>query len=149
MSFEMINLFEVSLHIYSNNEASEIVQKVLSCLPEIVNNDTIMSFLSNEKIIDNESMKTKFAPYKSDYSQQDSSSLKAEKDSDELSKNDRIYLELFINLGHYWKARMRSLELYRTFFAAYDGHLKKIQLLESASIQLKEAQSLHELFDVF
>lgn len=71
-----------------------------------------------------------------------------EKDPDELSKNDRIYLELFFNLDYYWKARMRGLELRRNFHGMYDDFRKKLGIIQEASQGLRNSTSLRELLDV-
>jgi cytokinesis protein len=71
-----------------------------------------------------------------------------EKDPDELSKNDRIYLELFFNLDHYWKARMRGLELRRNFIGMYDDFRKKLGVIQEASQGLRNSTNFRELLDV-
>lgn len=71
-----------------------------------------------------------------------------EKDPDELSKNDRIYLELFFNLDYYWKARMRGLELRRNFIGIYDDFRKKLGVIQEASQGLRNSTNFREFLDV-
>lgn len=71
-----------------------------------------------------------------------------DKDPEELSKNDRIYLELFFNLDGYWKARMRGLQLRRNFHSMYDDFRKKLAVIQEASQSLRNSTTFRELLDV-
>jgi cytokinesis protein len=71
-----------------------------------------------------------------------------DKDPEELSKNDRIYLELFFNLDGYWKARMRGLQLRRNFYSMYDDFRKKLGIIQEASQSLRNSTTFRELLDV-
>jgi cytokinesis protein len=71
-----------------------------------------------------------------------------DKDPEELSKNDRIYLELFFNLDGYWKARMRGLQLRRNFHSMYDDFRKKLGVIQEASQSLRNSTTFRELLDV-
>lgn len=89
-------------------------------------------------------------PYRTDWSRKgkDATAPQGEKDPEELSKYDRIYLELFFNLEHYWKARMRGLELRRNFAGTYDDFRKKLGIIQEASQSLRQSTNLRELLDV-
>jgi cytokinesis protein len=95
--------------------------------------------------------KISLTPYRTDWSNKakDAALRKVEKDPDELSKYDRIYLELFFNLDRYWKARMRGLQLRRNFHGMYDDFRKKLGIIQEASQGLRNSTSFRELLDVF
>jgi len=129
----------------------DFVLKVLHCEIEIIENETLMTFLADEKVSDNEAIKIALTPYRTDWATKgrDATPRRGEKDPEELSKYDRIYLELFFNLDHYWKARMRGLELRRNFAGMYDDYRKKLGIIQEASQSLRQSTNLRELLDVF
>jgi hypothetical protein len=162
-------LAEVALYAYTLLGPIEIVIKVLHCVPEIIESDTIMNFLADEKVSDNEAIvlpspgipsmltrvqKNALTPYRTDWTggkaaKKDASLRKVDKDPEELSKNDRIYLELFYNLDGYWKARMRGLQLRRNFHSMYDDFRKKLGIIQEASQSLRNSTTFRELLDVY
>lgn len=52
----MLICLEVALYTYQSLGALEIVLKVLHCEVEILESETIMSFLADEKVSDNEAI---------------------------------------------------------------------------------------------
>ena len=144
-------MLEVALHAFQSLTALEFVIKVLHCNSEIIESETLMTFLADDKVSENEQIKIALTPYRTDWSNKskDGALRKVEKDPDELSKNDRIYLELFFNLDYYWKARMRGLELRRNFHGMYDDFRKNLGVVQEASQGLRNSSSFRELLDVF
>jgi cytokinesis protein len=137
----------------------DFVMKVLHCEAEVTESETLMAFLADDKVSDNEAIvppaklqlmqKNALLPYRTDWTNKGKDVVrKVEKDPDELSQYDRIYLELFFNLDHYWKARMRGLELRRNFAGSYDDFRKKLGVIQEAGHGLRQSTNLRELLDV-
>lgn len=122
--------FLISLSKFSTQSADEVVQMILHCDRDILDNHVVMEFLQREDlcIVPDNTAKL-MAPYSKDWTGPDAERTQREQDPSELTREDQIYLATAYELHHYWKSRMRALSLTRTFEGEYDeisGHLKEI-----------------------
>lgn len=135
--------FGINLHMFSNIPEDELIQKVLACDNDILNNVSVLEFLNSDDLCEiNNSLLKEFKPYITDYK----SGKKPEKDPKELQRSDKLYLELCINLRSYWRSRSRALLVIKTYEKDYYDLLAKLQRVDDSIQAIKNSKNLRELF---
>jgi cytokinesis protein len=121
----------------------KIVQMIIHCDKEVLDNNVVMDFLQKEDMCNvPENTAKLMAPYSKDWTGPDANKENREQDPLELTREDQIYLQTAYELHHYWKSRMRALALTRTFEAEYDEVSEKLRQVVSVSESLRESISL-------
>lgn len=139
----MLTKIEISLAKFSSYPVEKIVQMVIHCDKEVLDNPVVMEFLQKEDMCNiPENTAKQMAPYSKDWTGPDANKDNREMDPLELTREDQIYLQTAFELHHYWKSRMRALDLTRTFEAEYDEISIKLKLIVSASDALRDSVSL-------
>lgn len=139
--------FGINLHFYNSLSDVEVVDKILRCDKDVLENPAVLEFLSKEEIVEmSNSLGRSLEPYSTDYKAGEIST--PEKDPNELQRPDRIYLELIYNLQHYWKSRVRSLRTIAHYEKDYDDLVKKLRSLDEAVDSIKHSKHLRSVFDI-
>lgn len=139
--------FGINLHFFNSFSDQEVVDKVLRCEKDVLNNHTVLEFLAKDEIVEvPNSLALSLQPYATDYTSGEIS--KPEKDPAELQRPDRIYLELIYNLQHYWKSRIRALRTISSFEKDYDDLVRKLRSLDQAVAKIKESENLRRVFEI-
>lgn len=139
--------FGINLHSFYNLSDEEIVQKVLKCDKDVINNQAVLEFFSKDEIVQvTNSLARNFEPYSTDYKLETVS--RPDKDPSELQKPDRIYLELIYNLQHYWKSRIRALKVITTHEKEYEHLVSKLRNIDETVESLKTSKNLKHLFEI-
>lgn len=120
-----------------------IVQKIIHCDIEFLDNSTIMEFLQKGDLCNiPENTAKAMAPYSKDWTGPEANKVEREQDPSELTRQDQIYLYTAFELHHYWKSRMRALALTRSFEPEYDEINEKIRQVMTVSESLRDSVSL-------
>lgn len=120
----------------------KIVQMVIHCDKEVLDNAVVMDFLQKEDMCNvPENTAKLMAPYSKDWTGPDANKEVREMDPNELTREDQIYLQTAYELHHYWKSRMRALALTRTFEAEYDEVSDKLRQVVAVSESLRDSVS--------
>src|SRR2546421_947576 len=128
---------------FSSYSVEKIVQMIIYCDKEILDNCNVMDFLQREDLCTiPENIAKLMAPYSKDWTGPDANKEDREQDPTELTREDQIYLQTAFELHHYWKARMRALALTRSFEPEYDHLSEKIKEIVSVSESLRDSTSL-------
>lgn len=139
--------FGINLHFYNSLSDVEVVDKILRCDKDVLENPAVLEFLLKEEIVEvSNSLGRSLEPYSTDYKTGEIST--PEKDPNELQRPDRIYLELIYNLQHYWKSRVRSLRTIAHYEKDYDDLVKKLRSLDEAVDSIKHSKHLRSVFDI-
>lgn len=134
---------EISLAKFSSYPVERIVQMVIHCDKEVLDNPVVMDFLQKEDMCNiPENTAKLMAPYSKDWTGPDANKENREMDPAELTREDQIYLQTAFELHHYWKSRMRALALTRSFEVEYDEISVKLKMIVSASDSLRNSVSL-------
>ena len=121
----------------------KIVQMIIHCDREVLDNNVVMDFLQKEDMCNvPENTAKLMAPYSKDWTGPDANKENRELDPSELTREDQIYLQTAYELHHYWKSRIRALALTRSFEAEYDEVSEKLRQVVSVSESLRESISL-------
>ncbi|MBE3048227.1 hypothetical protein IMZ48_38130 [Candidatus Bathyarchaeota archaeon] len=121
----------------------KIVQKIIHCEPDFLDNSTIMDFLQKGDLCNvPENTAKSMAPYSKDWTGPGANEENREQDPAELTRQDQIYLYTAFELHHYWKSRMRALALTRSFEAEYDEINDKIKQVMTVSESLRDSVAL-------
>lgn len=120
-----------------------IVQKIIHCDVEFLDNSTIMEFLQKGDLCNiPENTAKAMAPYSKDWTGPEANKVEREQDPSELTRQDQIYLYTAFELHHYWKSRMRALALTRSFELEYDEINEKIRQVMTVAESLRDSVSL-------
>lgn len=139
--------FGINLHFYNSLSDTEVVDKILRCDKDVLENPAILEFLSKDEIVEvSNSLARNLEPYSTDY-KSETIGL-PDKDPNELQRPDRIYLELIYNLQHYWKSRVRSLSTIASYEKSYDDLVNKLRSLDEAVESIKHSKHLRSVFDI-
>jgi cytokinesis protein len=134
---------EISLAKFSAYSVEKIVQIVIHCDNEVLDNPVVMEFLQKEDLCNIPDNTAKLmAPYSKDWTGPEANKENREQDPSELTREDQIYLQTAYELHHYWKSRMRALALTRTFEHDYDDISTKLQQVVAVSESLRDSVSL-------
>lgn len=147
LSREVAQQFSINLHAFNSFSDEDFVAKVLRCDKDVIQNHAVLEFFGKDEIVEvTNSMARNFEPYSTNFKDGDKS--KPEKDPAELQRPDRIYLELMYNLQHYWKSRVRALNLLCHYEKDYEDLVHKLRSIDEAVEGLKNSQNLRSLFGI-
>jgi cytokinesis protein len=103
---------------------------IIHCDREILDNPVVMNFLQREDLCNvPENVSKQMAIYSKDWTGPNALNTDREQDPNELTREDQLYLYTAFELHHYWKARMRALNLTKSYEPEYDeisGKLKEV-----------------------
>ncbi|WPH01200.1 Hypothetical protein R9X50_00403600 [Acrodontium crateriforme] len=147
ISRDLMQSMQISLSKFSQQDADEVVRKVVHCDKEIVENSTVMDFFRAEQLCTiPENVAKLMAPYSKDWTGPDAMKSSREQDPHELTREDQIYLYTAYELQHYWKARMRALCLTRNYESEYDEISAKLKEVVEVSESLRDSVKLMPVF---
>lgn len=139
--------FGINLHFFNSYSDQEVIDKVLRCEKEVLENATVLEFLAKDEIVEvPNSLALSLQPYSTDYTSGDIT--KPEKDPNELQRPDRLYLELIYNLQHYWKSRIRALRTITSFERDYDDMVRKLREIDQAVAKIRDSDHLRRVFEI-
>lgn len=148
LSRDIAQQFGINLHAFSGMPVEELVNNILRCQKGILNNATVMEFLSKPDIVDvSLNLERNYAGYVTEWIEGEIVTT-PEKDLSELQRPDQIYVLLMVNLNHYWKARMRALNLVINFEKDYIDLVGKLRKIDKAVDILKNSDSLKGIFEI-
>lgn len=115
---------------------------VIHCDTEVLDNPVVMEFLQKDDMCNiPENTAKAMAPYSKDWTGPDANKDNREMDPAELTREDQLYLYTSFELRHYWKSRMRSLALTRTFEPEYDEVSEKLKQVVAVAESLRDSVS--------
>lgn len=139
--------FGINLHMFINDSVPALVEKVLSCNPEVIENTNVLEFLSKPELTDvTNNLARNFQAYSTDWSRD--TFEKPEKDPNELARADQVYLELCYNLQHYWKSRMRAILVISTYQRDYTDLVTKLRAMDAACECIKESTHFKRILEI-
>ncbi|ODV76190.1 formin BNR1 [Cyberlindnera jadinii NRRL Y-1542] len=129
--------------MFSGLSEEELIMKVLKCDYDVLENISILEFFNKDDLcsVSNNLLKN-FKPYTTDFM----NNKKPESDVTHLARADRIYVELCINLRHYWRSRSRALLVVKTYEKDYQDLLTKLQRVDDSVQAIKNSKALKNLF---
>lgn len=134
---------EIAFAKFSQYSVEKIVQMIIHCDKEILDNTVVMDFQQKDDLCNIPDNTTKLmAPYSKDWTGPQANVEAREQDPAELTRQDQIYLYTAFELHHYWKSRMRALALTRSFEVDYDEISEKMHQVVSVSESLRDSVSL-------
>lgn len=134
---------EIAFAKMSSYSVEKIVQTIIHCDKEVLDNPVIMDFLQKDDMCNIPDNTAKLmAPYSKDWTGPEANKENREQDPSELTRQDQIYLYTAFELHHYWKSRMRALALTRSYESDYDEINEKIRHVVSVSESLRDSVSL-------
>lgn len=143
ISSDLRKNWQISLAKFSQKEVQNIVQMVIHCEKDILDNPVVMEFFRRNDLCDiPENVSKLMAPYSKDWTGPNAVRTARESDPDELTREDQLYLYTAFELHHYWKARMRALSLTRSFEVEYDEISAKLKEVVSVANSLRDSVSL-------
>ena len=147
ISSDLMRNFQISLAKFSQKNEDEIIRMIIHCDKEVLDNPVVMNFLQKDDMCTiPENTAKLMAPYSKDWAGPDAMKTAREQDPNELTREDKIYLQTAYELGHYWKSRMRALSLTKTFEPEYDLISKQLRDVIAASEALRDSVSLMNVF---
>ncbi|KAJ4425192.1 hypothetical protein N0V82_000001 [Gnomoniopsis sp. IMI 355080] len=143
MSNDLRKGFEIALAKFSQYSVDKVVQMIIHCDSEVLDNPVVMDFLQKDDMcIIPENIFKQLAPYSKDWTGPDAMNVAREQDPAELTRQDQIYLQTAFELHYYWKSRMRALALTRSFEVDYDEITDKMRQVVDVSESLRDSVSL-------
>ncbi|KAL2021198.1 hypothetical protein VTK56DRAFT_7385 [Thermocarpiscus australiensis] len=143
ISNDLRKAFEIAFAKYSQYSVEKVVQMIIQCDNEILDNPVVMDFLQKEDLCNIPDNTAKLmAPYSKDWTGPEANKESREQDPSELTRQDQIYLYTAFELHHYWKSRMRALALTRSFEAEYDEITESMRQVVSVSESLRDSVAL-------
>lgn len=116
---------------------------IIHCDTEVLDNPVVMEFLQKDDMCNiPENVSKQMAPYSKDWTGPDAMNVAREQDPAELTRQDQIYLQTAFELHYYWKSRMRSLALTRSYEADYEEITEKMRHVVDVSESLRDSVSL-------
>lgn len=147
LSRDISQQFGINLHYFNSLSDEELVSKIIRCEKEIIGNQAVLEFLSKDEIVEvSNNLARNFEPYSTDYTSDVPS--KPDKDPNELQRADRVYLELMYNLQHYWKSRVRALNVIINYEKEYEELITKLRAIEEALEGIRDSQNLKGVFQI-
>ncbi|RKP30923.1 actin-binding FH2, partial [Metschnikowia bicuspidata] len=144
---DMAQQFGINLHFFNQASDQEVVDKVLRCDRDVLENAAVLEFLTKDEIVEvPNSLALSFLPYLTDYASGDAT--RPEKEPAELQRPDRLFLELIYNLRHYWKLRMRALRTVMHYERDYDDLVRKLRDIDNAVAQIRDSELLRRIFEI-
>ncbi|KAJ9131083.1 Cytokinesis protein sepA [Pleurostoma richardsiae] len=143
ISNDLRKAFEIALAKFSQYTVDRVVQMVIHCDKEVLDNPVVMDFLQKDDLCHVPDTVAKLmAPYSIDWTGPEANKETREQDPSELTRQDQIYLQTAFELHHYWKSRMRALALTRSFEPDYDEITEKMRQVVNVSESLRDSVSL-------
>ncbi|KAI9894054.1 MAG: hypothetical protein M1814_004824 [Vezdaea aestivalis] len=143
ISNDLSKTYQISMSKFSSYSAERIVQMIIHCDREVLDNTVVMDFLQRDDLCNIPDNTSKLmAPYSKDWTGPDAQNEVREQDPAELTREDQIYLQTAFELHHYWKSRMRALVLTRSFEPEYDDISNKLRNVISVSESLRDSIAL-------
>ncbi|KAK2811815.1 hypothetical protein FQN50_001853 [Emmonsiellopsis sp. PD_5] len=143
ISSGLMHKFQIAMSKFSELSPDDLVRKIIHCDPDILQNNVVMEFLQRDELCSiPENTAKAMAPYSKDWTGPDAATSTRDQDMNELTREDQVYLQTAFELNHYWKARMRALQLTRTFEADYDDISTKLQDIVRVCESLRDSVSL-------
>ncbi|KAI0835359.1 hypothetical protein F5Y06DRAFT_138989 [Hypoxylon sp. FL0890] len=143
ISSDLRKAYEIAFAKYSQHSVEKIVQMIIHCDKDILDNPVVMEFLQKDDLCNIPDNTAKLmAPYSKDWTGPEANKENREQDPSELTRQDQIYLYTAFELHHYWKSRMRALALTRSYEADYDEINEKIRQVVTVSESLRDSVSL-------
>ncbi|KAH8821478.1 hypothetical protein F5884DRAFT_88936 [Xylogone sp. PMI_703] len=143
ISSELMRNFQIALAKFSTLSVEKIVQMIIHCDKDVLDNVVVMDFLQREELCNiPENTAKLMAPYSKDWTGPDANTENREQDPSELTREDQIYLQTAFELHHYWKSRMRALALTRTYETEYEEISEKLKQVVTVSESLRDSVSL-------
>lgn len=135
--------FGINLHMFANYSELELVSLVLKCSYEVLDNISVLEFFNKDELCSVPiTLLKKFGPFVTDYVKNKS----PKEDPAKLDRSDRIFLELCVNLKHYWRSRSRALLVIKTYERDYYDLLTKLQKVDDSVKAIRESENLKGLF---
>ncbi|CAI4213786.1 unnamed protein product [Parascedosporium putredinis] len=144
ISSDLRKAYEIAFAKCAAYSIEKIVQKIIHCDDEFLNNSGILDFLQKPDLsnIPDNTLK-QMAPYSKDWTGPGAKAEDGrEQDPSELTREDQIYLFTVFELQHYWKSRMRALALTRSYEIEYDEINNRIRQVMEVSESLRDSVSL-------
>lgn len=143
ISNDLRKAFEIALAKFSQYSVEKVVQMIIHCDKEVLDNSVVMDFLQKDDLCNIPDNTAKLmAPYSKDWTGPEANKENREQDPAELTRQDQIYLQTAFELHHYWKSRMRALALTRSFESEYEEITDKIRQVATVSESLRDSVSL-------
>ncbi|KAK4127687.1 FH2-domain-containing protein [Parathielavia appendiculata] len=143
ISTDLRKAFEIALAKFSHYSVEKVVQMIIHCDAEVLDNPVVMEFLQKDDLcVIPENTAKQLAPYSKDWTGPEADKENREQDPSELTRQDQIFLQTAFELHHYWKSRMRALSLTRSYEPDYDEITEKMRLVVSVSESLRDSVSL-------
>ncbi|ELR03447.1 hypothetical protein GMDG_06180 [Pseudogymnoascus destructans 20631-21] len=143
ISSDLARTFQISLSKFSAYSVEKVVQMIIHCDTEVLDNTVVMEFLQKDDLCNIPDNTTKLmAPYSKDWTGPEANKETREMDPEELTREDQIYLQTAFELHHYWKSRIRALALTRTYEAEYEDVSTKLRQVVTVSESLRDSVSL-------
>lgn len=138
-----MHLSEIALAKFSQHTADKVVQMIIHCDSDVLDNPVVMDFLQKDDMCNiPENVSKQMAPYSKDWMGPDAMNVAREQDPAELTRQDQIFLQTAFELHYYWKSRMRALALTRSYEADYDEITDKMRQVVDVSESLRDSVSL-------
>ncbi|KAL8400584.1 hypothetical protein RB594_000834 [Gaeumannomyces avenae] len=143
ISGDLRKTYEIAFAKFSQYSVDKIVQIIIHCDPEVLDNPVVMDFLQREDLCSiPENVRKGMAPYSKDWTGPKALEETRDQDPNELTRQDQIFLQTAFELNHYWPSRMRALALTRSFETDYEEISEKIRMVVAASESLRDSVSL-------
>ncbi|KAI1497570.1 putative cytokinesis protein sepA [Biscogniauxia marginata] len=143
ISSDLRKAYEIAFAKFSHYSVEKIVQLIIHCDTEVIDNPVVMDFLQRDDLSNIPDNASKLlAPYSKDWTGPDANKDNREQDPAELTRQDQIFLHTAFELRHYWKSRMRALALSRSYEVDYDEITDKIRQVVTVSESLRDSVSL-------
>ncbi|KAI1827874.1 FH2-domain-containing protein [Xylaria intraflava] len=143
ISSDLRKAYEIAFAKFSQYSVEKIVQMIIHCDKDILDNGVVMDFLQKDDLCNIPDNTSKLmAPYSKDWTGPQANKEAREQDPNELTRQDQLYLYTAFELHHYWKSRMRALALTRSFEPDYDEISEKMHHVVSISEALRDSVSL-------
>ncbi|KAG7289022.1 hypothetical protein NEMBOFW57_005383 [Staphylotrichum longicolle] len=143
ISNDLRKAFEIALAKFSQYSVEKVVQMIIHCDTDVLDNPVVMDFLQKEDLCNiPDNISKQLAPYSKDWTGPEANKENREQDPAELTRQDQIYLQTAFELHHYWKSRMRALTLTRSFEPEYDEITEKMRMVVGVSESLRDSVSL-------
>ncbi|KAL2138942.1 hypothetical protein VTI28DRAFT_6007 [Corynascus sepedonium] len=143
ISNDLRKAYEIALAKFSQYSVEKVVQMIIHCDNEVLDNPVVMDFLQKEDLCTiPDNISKQLAPYSKDWTGPQADQENREQDPAELTRQDQIYLQTAFELHHYWKSRMRALSLTRSFEPEYDEITEKMRQVVTVSESLRDSVSL-------
>ncbi|KAJ5578900.1 Diaphanous autoregulatory [Penicillium hetheringtonii] len=143
ISNDLSKNFQIALAKFSQFPPDHVVQMIIHCDREILDNVVVMDFLQRDEMCTiPENVAKLMAPYSRDWTVPGAATSEREQDPSELTREDQLYLSTAYELNHYWKARMRALSLTRSYEQEYEYTSSRLQEVVRVSESLRDSVAL-------